>query len=186
MATPTPAIPSFTDGTVVHQADLNALASNLTNLYNYNQGGFFTQRPCVLAKATSGQSVANATHVLVNMQAEVIDTDNMWTASVANEIKVQHAGIYWIFGQVRWPSSAANILQANLLVNGTAVPTNVVTTSNQSAVNSAGGHHVAYMANLAVNATIYLDCFQNSGGTVTLDTLVNGSSFGAVFLTPSS
>lgn len=163
MATPTPAIPSFTDGTVVHQADLNALASNLTNLYSYNQGGFFTQRPCVLAKQTTGQSIPNNTHTLINMQSELIDTDNMWTASIANQITFQHAGIYLVFGQVRWPTNAANVLQAVIYLNGTAVPGNVACAANMSAVNSAGGEYVWFMANLAVNATFYLGCLQNSG-----------------------
>jgi hypothetical protein len=186
MPTPSPAIPSFVDGTVVHQADLNALASNLTNLYAYNQAGFFTQRPSVLVKATSGQTVANNTHTIVAFQSSLINTDNMWTASLPNQFTIQHAGMYWVFGQVRWPASAANLIQTNIMVNGTAVPANIAVTATLPAVNgSAGGHHVAWMANLAVGATLYLDGFQNSGGTVTLDTFVGGSTFGAFFVTSS-
>jgi len=190
VATPTPAIPSFTDGTVVHQADLNALASNLTNLYNYNQAGFVTQRPCVFAKQTTGQSISNTTHTLVNMQSEVIDTDNMWTASVANQITIQHAGIYLLFARTRWPAiSGANFnlgLFSHILVNGTAVPTNVVTEGIQPMINLAGSQTVMTMANLAVNATVYLDVWHDAGSALTLATDYGSSYFGAVFLTASS
>lgn len=187
MGIPSPTIPSFVDGTVVHQADLNALAANLTNLYNYNNAGFFTQRPTVLLNTTTGQSIPNATHTTVNFQVAQVNTDNMWVSSVANQITVQHAGIYWVFGQLRWPPSAANLMQTNVLVNGTSIPTNIGVTSQLPAVNgSAGGHHVAWLANLAVGATLYLDGYQNSGGAVTLDTFVGGSTFGAFFVTSSS
>ncbi|TCO57115.1 hypothetical protein [Actinocrispum wychmicini] len=187
MGVPSPAIPSFVDGTVVHQGDLNALASNLTNLYAYNQAGFYTQRPSVLINTTSGQSVPNVTHTILNFQAAIINTDNMWTVAVPNQVTIQHAGIYWCFGQIRWPVSAANLIQSDILVNGTSIPANIAVTSTLPAVNgSAGGHHVAWMANLAVGATLFLDGYQNSGGAVTLDTFVGGSTFGAFFVTNST
>ena len=187
MAVPTPAIPSFTDGTVVHQADLNALASNLTNLYAYNQGGFFTQRPTCLVKATTGQSIAVTTDVLVNFGSAVINNDNMWTASVANQITIQHAGIYLLFGQAKYPALAGATLNfglaANLLVNGTAVPTNVVAFNLAPMINVTSAQSVATMASLAVNATVYLDVWHNAGAAVTLGTDRGSSFLGAVFLT---
>jgi hypothetical protein len=184
---PTPAIPSFTDGTVVHQADLNALASNLTNLYNYNQGGFFTRRPCVLVQQTSGQAILNTTHTLVNYQSALVNTDNMWTASVANQLTIQHAGLYWIFAQTRWPAQGGatlnNFWLSHILVNGTAIPTNVGTTSIASMLNQSGGQQIWFCANLAVNATLYLDVYHNAGVTETLAVDVGGSTFGAFFVT---
>src|ERR1043165_6085029 len=120
MSIPTPTIPTFTDGMIVHAADLNALAANLTNLYNYNQAGFVSQRPCVIAKQTTGQTLATNTDTLINFQSAAINTDNMWTASVPNQFTIQHAGIYWLFTQTKWPTSAAgNAVSSSILVNGT-------------------------------------------------------------------
>src|SRR4051812_47309331 len=100
MSIPTPTIPAFTDGMIVHAADLNALAANLTNLYQYNQAGFVSQRPCVIARQTSGQSIPNNTNTLLNFQTAAINTDNMWTAALPNTITIQHAGIYLLMGQI--------------------------------------------------------------------------------------
>jgi hypothetical protein len=184
---PTPAIPSFVDGTVVHQGDLNALASNLTNLYAYNQAGFFTQRPCVLVKQTTGQSIAHFTNVLVNYQTAAINNDNMWTASVANQLTIQHAGIYLLFAGVRWPAMAGaslnNFTAANILVNGTNAATNTVALNDRAMLSTAGGQLVLAMANLAAGATAYVNVSHNQGGAQTLLTDFGGSFFGAVFLT---
>lgn len=190
MGVPSPVIPSFTDGTVVHQADLNALASNLTNLYAYNQAGFFTQRPSVLVSASATQSIAANTDTLLNFGTAVINTDNMWTVSVPNHLTVVHAGIYVIFAQVRWQAisgaTLSNGLNANLLVNGTATSNSVAmtTTAMMNTTGSAGiGQFVGTIANLAVGATVYVDVYQNGGGAVSTLTDRGSSFLGAVFLT---
>lgn len=190
MGVPSPAIPSFTDGTVVHQADLNALASNLTNLYAYNQAGFFTQRPTVLVNATSVQSITQNTDTLLNFQNAVINTDNMWTASVPNHLTIQHAGIYLLFAQWRIQAitgaSLTNGLNLNLLVNGTST-TNSVSMSTTAMMNTSGssgiGVFTATPANLAAGATVYADVFQNGGSAVNTVTDRGSSFLGAVFLT---
>lgn len=186
MAVPTPAIPSFTDGVVVHQADLNALAANLTNLFNYNQGGFFTQRPILLVTQTSGQVISNLTNTLVGFQSASINNDNMWTATSAQTITVQHAGIYVAFGGVRWPAiggaSLSNFMNANILVNGTNPATNTIASNDRPMLNAGGGQLVLQIANLAAGATMYLNVSHNQGGNQTLLTDSGGSFFGAVFL----
>lgn len=188
MGVPSPAIPSFTDGVVVHQADLNALASNLTNLYNYNQAGFFTQRPCVLAASTATQNITTATDTSVNFGAAGINTDNMWTASSPDRITVQHAGLYWLFAQARWPTipgaSLANGMHQHITINGTtgAAASTALPMMN---IGNVGGY-VATILNLAAGATAYLVVWHNAGSTQTLQTDRGASFLGAVFLTPSS
>jgi hypothetical protein len=188
---PSPTIPSFTDGVVVHQADLNALASNLTNLYSYNQAGFRTQRPCVIVKQTSGQSIPNATDTLVNFNTAVVDTDNMWSASTPNRITVQHAGIYYVFAQIRYPNLIAASTStwggAYIEINGTTTASAVALMNTLAVANGAGTcPSGSQLANLAAGATIYLSAVHTFGSTQTLSTDVGGTTLGAIFLTPST
>jgi len=191
MAIPTPAIPSFTDGTIVHATDLNALASNLTNLYNYEQARFNSQRPCVIAKQTTGQAISNATDTLVNFQTATVNTDNMWTASAPNVLTVQHAGIYFVFSQARYPSVGANalnqVLTASLLANGTSFAANAIATMGIIPPSVGSGTGPCFtVINLAAGATLYLNLWQSTGGSVTLGTDGGATYLGAIFLTSST
>lgn len=189
MGVPTPVIPTFTDGMIVHASDLNALASNLTNLYTYNQAGFTTQRPCVIAKQTSGQTLTTNLDTLINFQSAAINTDNMWTAGTPNQFLIQHAGIYWIFSQTKWPPSAAGFgLSSSILVNGTNAVTNSVATQLLGTYASGSGPSTqcGVIVNLAAGATVYLNGWQNTGSNQTLATGFGGTFLGAVFLTPST
>ena len=190
MGIPTPTIPSFTDGMLVHAVDLNALAANLTNLYNYNNAGFTTQKPCVIATQTSSQPIANTTDVLVSFQTAAVNTDNMWTASAPTQLTIQHAGIYLIVGSVHYPilggATTSTVGTANIWINGTS-PTNAVIGANQPAVTAGAGivPTCVTLQNLAAGATVYLDAFHTFGSTQNL-VVGYGSYLAAMFLTPST
>lgn len=190
MAVPTPAIPTFTDGLVVHATDLNALASNLTNLYLYNQAGFQSQKPCVIVKQTTGQSIPNNTNTLINFQSALVNTDNMWAAGTPNQVTIQHAGIYLIIGQTVYPSAGApgvSITNAdNILVNGTNPATNSVSSSGGGSGINASGPTTASLQNLAAGATVFLNTAHNYGGAVTLLTSFGSSFLSAIFITSST
>jgi hypothetical protein len=192
MVLPTPAIPTFTDGLIVHANDLNALAANLTNLYNYNQASFTSQRPCVIAKQTTGQAIANITDTLITFQSAAVNTDNMWTASVPSQITIQHAGIYFLFAQVRWPTigspTFATACALNLMVNGTNAGVNTIASQLLPFVSAGAGsgEQCGVIVNLAVGATVFVDAWQSSGGSVTLPTNFGGTFLGAIFLTSST
>lgn len=192
MGVPTPAIPTFTDGQIVHATDLNALASNLTNLYNYNQSGFVTQRPCVIVQQTTGQSIPNNTDTVVNFQSATINTDNMWTASTPGQLTIQHAGIYLLNGQVFYQAIGSPTLNTNaggyICVNGTTSVTNAVGAGGANAGQGAAGPtaNIAALVNLAVNATVYLEATHTYGSSTTLRTNYGGSWLSAIFITPST
>jgi hypothetical protein len=189
--TPTPAIPSFTDGTVVNASNLNALAANLTNLYNYNQASFISQRPAVQTKQTTGQSIPVTTDTLVNFQSATINTDNMWTASVPNTITIQHAGIYWVYAQVRYPgvttSGFNHTCTGAILANGTAVGNAVAGCGIPGTTAGAGPSlHMGTVLNLAAGGTLFLNAWHSDTAAMTLGTDFGGSYLGAVFLTSST
>jgi hypothetical protein len=176
---------------VVHQADLNALATNLTNLYAYNQGGFFTQKPTVICQQTTGQAVANSTDTLVSFGSAPINTNNMWVASQPTQITIQTAGIYFVFGLVPFPllgsPTLATVCTANLWVNGTS-PSNAVNGTDLPFVSQGAGSapQASYLGNFAVGATLYLDAWHTAGSTQTLRVSPYGAILVAIYLTPST
>lgn len=191
MGIPSPTIPSFVDGTVVHQADLNALAQNLTNLYTYNQGGFNTQRPCVVAVQTVSQVLPQGGSALINFQSAQINVGNMWVASQSNQITIQVAGMYCVYGSVTFPAIATagfNLIgRADLLLNGTTPGANSVQTTDL--VQTSGGIGVSpvaiYLSNVAAGSTFFLAGAQTLAGTQSTR-VSHGSSFLAAFYIGSS
>lgn len=185
---PSPVIPSFTDGTVVHQADLNALASNLTNLYSYNQGAFNTQRPACMAVQTVVQAVTNSIATLVTFNSAPVNVGNMWVASQPAQITIQVAGIYYLFGQVRYAANAGATLgivsRGNIMINGTTPGTNSVSNTDVPFMTAGNGPTSAawFVSNLAVGATVYLDTLHNTGGTINTSLLYGGSFLSAFFI----
>jgi hypothetical protein len=189
---PTPAIPSFTDGTLVRQGDLNALASNLTNLYSYNHGGFRTQRDCVIVTANSA-SIAATTDTLISFASASVNTNGMWVAGSPTQITIQTAGVYWVFSQTRWPTVNAptnsNVVASNLLANGTAV-SNTVASNLVPMIATGGGagpsNQCSTLINLAAGATLYLDVWQNASTAISTGTDYGGTFLGAIYQTPGS
>lgn len=195
-AVPTPAIPSFTDGTVVHQADLNALASNLTNLYNYGQAGFKSQADCVIARATSTQSVTTNTDTLCAFQTASVNTNSMWVGSQPTQLTIQTAGIYLLIGQVVFPQvngpSQANFIQAQIMVNGTNPVTNSVGATNlvmEGNTYGSGGtiFPIVSLINLAAGAVVYLNMrIALASGSLSTATVYGGCYLGAIYQTPTA
>lgn len=178
MTTPSPAIPSFTDGAIVHQSPLNALASNLTNLYNYALGGFETAPPFCIANQTSTQNVGNANYIPVSFNTTLINVSNMWVASQPSQLTIQVAGTYILWGQVIWSGNTTGYRGQAITVNGQIVPNNQV--AGQNWPNNPGGFVASScfaLYRLSVGATIYNMCWQNTGGTLATSTggLLNSS-----------
>lgn len=192
MAIPTPAIPTFTDGQIVHATDLNAMASNLTNLYTYNQAGFTSQKPCVIVKQTTGQAIPNNADTVLNFQTAIINTDNMWTASVPGQLTIQHPGIYLLNGQIFYQAIGSPTLATNaggyLCVNGTNSSLSAIGAGGTNAGQGAAGPtaNMAALVNLAAGATVFLEATHTYGASTTLRTNFGGSWLAAVFITPST
>jgi hypothetical protein len=188
VAIPSPVIPSFTDGTVVHQADLNALATNLTNLYTYNQGAFNSQRPACMAVQTVTQAITNNVPTLVNFNSAPVNVGSMWVGSQPAQITIQVAGIYYLFGQVRYSTLAGATLgivsRGNIMINGTTPATNSVCNTDVPFMTAGNGPTSAawFVANLAVGAVVYLDTLHNAGAGVSTTLLYGGSFLSAFFV----
>lgn len=187
MVAPTPAIPSFTDGLIVNAGNLNALGTNLTNLYSQGFGGFRTLKPICVIQLTANQSVAPSADNLIQWDAEVIDTDNMWVATGKDHMTVNTAGIYNIQLQLHWAvENAINIRAAKILVNGTdpttaskAADVVVAFTNGEGPVNNCSA-----IVALSAGSAIYANRFQDSGNTVSLRTGFGGCHMSAEWISP--
>lgn len=187
MTAPTPAIPTFTDGVPVHQGSLNALGSNILNLYNFTMGGFLNAPPLCIVSQTSAQSIGTNAFTPVTFQSAVVNSPTMWVASVPGTLTVLVAGVYMITGQILWSNATATGgREADIAINGSAQ-------ANAIARSNAPGSTVLQVANnptafyrLGVGATIQMTGWQNSGGA--LSTVVGVSvlttSLSALWISP--
>jgi len=166
VTTPSPAIPSFTDGTVVHQADLNALGSNLTNIYNYLLGGFRTEPPIVVAQQTVAQTIATGVTAQMSYDTAVVNTNSMWVSSSPTQITIQTGGIYLALHHVVWNASYTGYRFCGITLNGTTTPTNYITNATYYDNSAAGGTSTlcAAVYPLSVGAVLYPLAGQGSGG----------------------
>lgn len=187
MTTPSPPIPTFSDGVPAHANLLNALGSNISNLYNFSMGGFLNAPPLCIVSQSTAQSIPTNTFTAVNFQAAVVNTPVMWVASVPSTITVTVAGVYLITGQILWgTTSATGGREVDLAVNGSA-QANAIARSNSPGSNT---YDVAVdttaFFRLAANSTIQMLAWQSSGGA--LSTVVGVStlttSMSALWVSP--
>lgn len=185
MTTPTPAIPSFTDGTIGHQAALNALSANLTNLYNFTLGGFESAPPFCIANQTVTQSVATSTYTSVSFNTTLINVSTMWVASQPTQLTVNVAGTYLVWAQIVWSGNTTGYRGALICANGGG-PGNAISGSNVP--NNPGGFVTSQAIALyrfSAGSTIFSQGWQNIGGNLSTSTggLLN-SSLAALWLSP--
>lgn len=183
-----PALPTFVDASVVHQADLNALVSNI-NVLALNTAGKQQAaqylRPLCLIRLTATQNIATATTTLVNWGIADVNSDNMWTGSQPTQMTVQTAGVYVLSFSSLFANgltTSNNPSEARIMVNGTSPASNTVACTTASIYN--GGWFVAATATvqLAAAATIFFAVTQSSGSTATLGTTFGASHGSAVFI----
>lgn len=183
-----PALPSFVDGTLVHQADLNSLVTNLNiladNTAGKRQASQYLRPKCTLQKSATQTVPSAGTPTLVSWTGASINTDNMWVGSQANQLTIQTAGFYELTVSFIWLNGLAtstNRSDAWILVNGTAVG-NIIAGNSGTIFNGGWWSHCATGAQLAAGAVVYFAVDQNSGSTGTLDTNFGGCQASATFI----
>lgn len=164
VAVPIPAVPTFTDGLLVHQGDLNSLPQNLLNLYSYNLGGFRTTNPACAVRVTAAQSIPNAVETQISWDVADVNNDNMWSAGNPNALQVNTGGVYMIALSLGVGVLANHSVR--ILVNGTNSPTDGQVTFSAMAIRGIASAFVALAAGSVINATLN----QATGSTQNLDT----------------
>jgi hypothetical protein len=177
MTTPTPAIPTFTDGVPAHAVALNALGSNITNLYNYSLGGFLTSPPFVIANQTTAQSITSA-ETSLSFNTTIVNSNNMWVASQPSQLTIQTTGTYLFIGQFSTGLGAtATYAYATITVNGTGLGNRIATCTLTQATTSATSPAImlSQAYRLSAGSTVNLRAAQGSTTNTNVGNLVNSS-----------
>ena len=183
MTSPTPAIPTFTDGTVPVAANLNAVGSNLTNLYSYTLAGFRVRKPLCSVSVNAVHAIPTGTDTQVQWDAADVNNDNIWIISNGNFgdiLQINTAGTYRLGLQLQHDGAATSSMAVRILVNGTSSSANAVAVAGANADSLSCSATVA----LASGAAVYAFITQNTGGSVNLKTTRGGCRMTAEWLSP--
>jgi len=182
LPTPTPAIPTFASDVMVTALTLNAVGSNLTNLYNYTMGGFRTLKPLCVLRVAGTVSIPSSTDRVIAWDTADVNYDSMWSSGSPTFMTVNTAGVYRLSVQPAHANSAGGIWQlaGYVLINGTAVATNAVAGFN---IDGYMGTCSA-LVGLSVGNTIYGSIFQATGLSQNLRTTDGGCRMVAEWVSP--
>ncbi|AIG81245.1 Hypothetical protein AJAP_42370 (plasmid) [Amycolatopsis japonica] len=164
-------MPTFADGSLVHQGDLNLLSTGINNLSSIVTGAPAPRNfvPHASVKQTITQQVPQLQDVLINFDVAESNPDTMWVPSVANTITIRTAGSYEVDAQFPLQTAASDIYMF-LLVNGTSTSVNNVGgEDHKPGFNTNDGqilHANAFFPSLAVGSVIYMSVFHTAGSTI--------------------
>jgi len=166
MAKTYPDIGTFSPGDILTAATMNEVGTNLDN-----------QRVPAMCRArrAAAQSINNNAQHLINWDTEDYDTDTMFTAS-NTLITIKTAGVYLVTATVAFVANFTDARGAQIVINPTTSgsgDSTLVTAGTRIAIafydrspstQSAASISTAY--NFAVNDTIGVIAYQNSGGAL--------------------
>lgn len=166
-------MPTFLDGTVVHDATLNLLSAGINNLSTYTLGAVPPRayNPTLRLRRVTAFSVANATNTSVSWDTVDVNNDAMFTLSAPATISIQTAGSYALTVEWGWASSSAGDRVIWGTKNGTSTTANSVCTDEQHAAALITGrgntmHIATVLPSCIVGDTFFAVVFQNSGGAL--------------------
>jgi hypothetical protein len=191
VTSPYPALPTFTDGTALTDASLNALSSNLGNLYTQTQSGFRTVKPMCVVYADLDPAFAPASGVNELMPWDTVfqNTDAMFVTSQNTLFTVYSPGWYRISLQIHFDTVATGIRACKILINGTDPNGNAVSADARNPVTDGEGTVLFCSAlvdcpkDTQIRANLYQD---NTGDDVVSSTVTDfsGSFMSAEWIAP--
>jgi hypothetical protein len=173
-------MPTFADGKLINAATLNVLPTGLNALSTLMTGAVAPRLyiPTVGASVTTTHAIASATDTTVRFDTAGINNDTMWVSGTT-QLTVHTAGNYIAWAQVTFDANVTGLRALHILLNGTSVTSNVVAGASDNALTVAGSVSQLMCRTppmvLAVNATLFLSVFQNSGSSVSVDSIVSGT-----------
>lgn len=164
-------IGTFVAGNVLTAAEMNEIGENSNN---------FRVPPMCRVRRAAAQSIANNTQRLINWDTEDIDTDDDMFSASDTVITIKTAGVYLVTACVGFALNTTS-------TRGVAIVHNPVTSGSGDSTNVTSGtrialsffdrspdtasHAVATTAfEFAVNETIGIVAYQNSGGSLNTTT----------------
>ncbi|MCW2900917.1 MAG: hypothetical protein JWO67_3182 [Streptosporangiaceae bacterium] len=177
--------PQFVDGSIVRQADLNTLSTDVDTLCQLTTGktaaSGVSLKPAVRVTLSSAQSIANqagGTLEIVKWGTRVYDSDSMWSSFAPDHIVINTPGWYRVMAHVWWDSATgANTTSeriVQLFLNGILDWANVTASSSENITGSGAFiQTVTGIEHLGAGAALYVGVWQTSGAA--LNMLTNGT-----------
>ncbi|MEK6443653.1 hypothetical protein [Pseudonocardia sp. T1-2H] len=172
------ALPQFTE-VLVDAPALTALSTNINALCQQVTGKLpstgVSSKPVCKVWQTATRSVANATVAVIPWDAELVDTDNMWTPGNSSIITIQTAGWYDVHLQTVWANGSLGQRTAIIFVNGTANPANVAAEKDELMGQTGSVKVQAHLYDHFAAGTVLRGAYyQDTGGS--LSTLTTSGS----------
>lgn len=167
-------MPTFTDGTVVHQGDLNTLSSGINNLSTYALGAVPPRAyvPTVRLRRTAAQTITTNVNTAVSWDTIDINNDNMFSLASPTVVTVQTAGSYAVAIEYGFASNntGGRVLWGTKNGITTNVNSGCIDEQNATTVSTGRGntlHVSSIFPNCVVGDTFFGVVFQSSGGNLT-------------------
>lgn len=181
-------IPTFITNTIVHTGALNTLPLGINTLSLATVGASPPRSyvPQVKLRRVASQTVSSATRTLISWDTVDRNTDSMFTLSNPTQVTVQTAGSYGLDVELAWGSSpgVGDFMVLWALLNGTVTSVNAVSADEQVDTDFTRLHISTVLPNLTTGNTVYVMVYQNTGGSVNIDTGTPVSSIGMWRLGP--
>lgn len=166
------AMPTFTDGLVVHQASLNGLSTGINNLSTTTLGAVPPRAyvPILRLKRVAAQSIPNNANTSVSWDTIDSNPDNMFTLSAPTQITIQTAGSYAL--DVEWGWAANNTggrtiwgtKNSNATSNAVCIDEQISGTMPTGRGNTM--HIATVLPGCVVGDLFFCVVYQNSGGAL--------------------
>lgn len=171
-----PTMDTWTASEVVTAAKMNA---NIRDA-----GNFFRNRPTCQLSATATTSATTSTYAIAVMATADVDTDAM--ADLANNrIVIKTAGVYRVTGCAYWAANATGVRYTALRDGSGAAGAGTLYGLASVPGGTAGtAGCISKLIRFAVNDTVRLEIWQNSGATLGLGTPANLNFIAAEWVSP--
>lgn len=176
-------MPTFTDGVVVHQGDLNGLSTGINNLSTYTLGAVPPRAyvPTLRVRRVAAQTIPNNANTLVSWDTVDVNNDNMFSLSTPTTITIQTAGSYAFDVEWGWANSTSGDRVIWATKNGTSTIANSVATDEQHGVSLVTGrgntmHIATVLPACVIGDTLFTQVYQNAGGSLNSTTIQPVSS----------
>jgi hypothetical protein len=176
-------MPTFLDGVLVHAVSLTSLSSGVNSLNSLLTGAVAPRAyvPTSTAHINALQSIANNTNTVVTWGSAGLNNDAMWASGSPTLFTVKTAGVYIAWAQAHFSAAAGGVRACYILLNGTNIATNTVASAFRNPLNAGDGNFFCCVTppmQLAVNATLAVAVYQNTGGSLSLDNTDSGAFMG--------
>lgn len=116
----------------------------------------------------TAQSVANTTYTDISNDTEYYDTDGFYGTASPTLLTIPYTGWYDIAARVTWQNNGTGFRASRILQGGAVLLEQKIPALSGDVTSYA----FSIMERLTAGQTIKMDCYQNSGGTLTASTKV--------------